>query len=63
MLWNILQYEMTLSEDIENPDQTAQMRRVIWALAVCIPESLLHKSMEGRYRPVRGSWRAANGPL
>ena len=34
--WNILQYPMILFADNEGPDQTARMRRLIWAFAVLI---------------------------
>ena len=32
----MLQYPMILLADREGPDQTARMRRLTWAFAVCI---------------------------
>ena len=40
----ILKYTMILAADREGPDQTAQMRRLIWAFAVGICPNIEMKS-------------------
>ena len=52
--WNILLYSVILFADSEGPDQTARMRRLIWAFAVCICSNtrfLIARPEQDRRRP------------
>ena len=58
----VLQYPMILLADSEGPDQTARMRRLIWAFATLImPEkTFLHgavpmNTVESRYLEIQGT--------